>query len=520
MSFLSRPLRPSLATRFGQSPMARFVWQDWRAGAGVAAGVAALAALVTGWWMPRGPMTTAQALAAAILGASVGLVAGVVMRSRWAMLLTPVVFVVVFELVRIGSDGPTVDAIHPGSTYGLLALVVGRGFHGLVGLVPMLLGATFGAAFARRAQRDPNSGAGRVGVAGYVRRAVAVLCTVGLLALAAGVARPASTAQIRGANGDRVEGSVAELIRVEIGGHDLAMMIRGVSTDLPVLLFLAGGPGGSELGAMRNHLSALEQHFVVVTWDQRGTGKSYTEIEPMTTLTFDNAVADTIEVTNYLRNRFGRDTIYLLGQSYGTILGVRAVQQRPELFTAFVGAGQMVSPRETDRIFYRDTLAWARDMGNDGLVDTLTHLGPPPYETLLDLEATLANEHEVYPYDHSANSEGKGGFSENFFVPEYTLVEQIHLLGGFLDTFNAIYPQIQDIDFRIDATRLDVPVYFVQGAHEAAGRLALFAEWYSLLDAPTKDLVVLGTSGHRPLFEQPGDFVTYMVDTVLAETAP
>ena len=465
-------------------------------------------------------MTSTQTLGAMAIGVLVGLTAGVAMRSRWAMLLAPVVFVAVFEVARIGSDGATVDGIHPGSTYGILAFVVGRGFHGVVGLVPMLLGAAFGSAFARRTNvgRCSRHGLARAGL--YVRRAFAGGATVGMIALVVGVARPARTAAIRDANGNRVEGSVAELIRVDIGGHDLSMMIRGASTNNPILLYLAGGPGGSELGAMRNHLSALEKDFVVVTWDQRGTGKSYTEIEPTATLTFDNAIADTIEVTNYLRDRFGRDKIYLLGQSYGTILGVRAVQQHPELFTAFIGTGQMVSARETDRIFYTDTLAWARATGNNDVVGTLTRLGPPPYSTLLDLETTLANEHEVYPYDHSGNSEGQGGFSENFFVPEYTLVEQIHMLGGFLDTFNFIYPQLQDIDFRVDATRLDVPVFFVEGAHEAAGRAKPFAEWYSMLSAPTKDLVMLDTSGHRPLFEQPEDFVAYMVGTVLAETSP
>ena len=500
--------------------MTQILWRDWRLGAGAAAGAAALGALLLGWWTPRGPMTTAQALTAMAIGALLGAAAGGAIRSRWAMLLAPVVFVAVFELARIGSDGPTVDAIHPGSTYGILAFVVGRGFHGLVGLGPMLLGAAFGSAIARRTSGGSRSRHGRAQAGLYLRRTLAGGGTIGMIALAAGVARPASTAAINDAAGNRVEGSIAELVRVDIGGHDLAMMIRGASTDNPVLLYLAGGPGGSELGAMRNHLPALEAHFVVVTWDQRGTGKSYTEIEPTATLTFDNAVADTIEVTNYLRDRFGQDKIYVLGQSYGSILGVRTVQQQPELYTAFIGTGQMVSTRETDRIFYADTLAWARDTGNNDLVDTLTRLGPPPYTTLLDLEATLANEHEVYPYDHSGNSEGQGGFTENFFVPEYTLVEQIHLLGGFLDTFNFIYPQIQDIDFRVDATRLDVPAFFVEGAHEASGRAEPFAEWYAMLTAPTKDLMVLDTSGHRPLFEQPDEFVAYMVDTVLAETNP
>jgi pimeloyl-ACP methyl ester carboxylesterase len=493
-----------------------FVWGDWRVGAGVAAGIAALAALITGWWMPRGPMTGAQALAAMMIGAAVGVGAGAVMRSRWAMVLAPLVFVGVFELVRLDAVGPTVDAIHPRSTYGVLALVVGRGFHGLVGLVPMMLGAAFGTPLARRLRREPGTSRS----AGLLARRVAAgIATVGMIALAAGVTRPASTAAIRDDGGARVASSIAELITVDIGGHDLAMMIRGVSIDNPVLLFLAGGPGGSELGAMRNHLEALEQHFVVVTWDQRGTGKSYTEIGPTATLTLDNAVADTIEVTNYLRNRFGQERIYLLGQSWGSTLGVLAVQQQPELYSAFIGTGQMVSQLATDTIFYNDTLAWARANGDTDLEGELVEIGPPPYDRMLDYETALSSEHEVYPYDHSANSEGEGGFSENFLVPEYTLIEQVHLLGAFMDTFSILYPQLQGIDFRRTATEFEIPMFFVQGTHEADGRAQPFAEWYEMVDAPVKDLVVLDTSGHRPLFEQPDEFVAYMVDTVLAETS-
>ncbi|MEO5898645.1 MAG: alpha/beta fold hydrolase, partial [Ilumatobacteraceae bacterium] len=263
-------------------------------------------------------MTTTQVLTGMVIGALVGVTAGVAMRSRWALLLAPVVFVAVFEVVRIGADGPTVDGIHPGSTYGIVAFAVGRGFHGVVALVPMLLGAAFGSACARRTSGGPRCRSGRARVGLYVRRTFAGAATVGMIVLAAGIVRPAGTAAIRDANGAKVEGSIAELIRVDIGGHDLSMMIRGASTANPILLYLAGGPGGSELGAMRNHLSALENNFTVATWDQRGTGKSYTEIEPTATLTFDNAVADTIEVTNYLRDRFGQDKIYVLGQSYGT----------------------------------------------------------------------------------------------------------------------------------------------------------------------------------------------------------
>ena len=140
--------------------------------------------------------------------------------------------------------------------------------------------------------------------------------------------------------------------------------------------------------------------------------------------------------------------------------------------------------------------------------------------TMFPYETALSNEHEVYPYDNTPNSEGEGQMSENLFVEEYALIDQVHALGAFIDTFAALYPQLQDIDFRETATEFDVPVFFVQGAHEAGGRAELFDDWYPMVDAPIKDLAILDTSGHRPLWEQPDEFVDYMVDTVLQQTAP
>lgn len=491
------------------------MWKDWRAGLGLAAVASAGWGLVAGWWTPRGPLTTSEALWSIVVSFSVGAAAGLASRSRWAMLVAPSVFALVFELNRLGAVGPTVDAPHL-STYGILALVVGRGFHGLLSLAPLTIGAAIGAGAARGIAGTPlaSSRAGR-----YGRRTVAVLAVTALIALAAGLAQPATTAPIVDADGKRMPGSIAELTAIDVNGHDLAMMIRGHDLDNPVLLFLAGGPGGSELGAMRNHLPDLEEHFTVVTWDQRGTGRSYAELDPTDTVTLDGVVGDTIAVTNYLRDRFGQDQIYLLGQSWGSTLGVLAVQEHPELYRAFIGTGQMVSQVETDRVFYTDTLEWARRNGHDGLVADLELIGPPPYDTMFPYEIALSHEHDVYPYDHRPNSEGEGGFSENFFVDEYALIDQVHLLGGFMDTFAVLYPQLQEIDFRETATTFGIPMFFVQGAHEADGRAELFDEWYPMVDAPEKDLEVLGTSGHRPLWEQPDEFVDYMVTTVLAKTS-
>ncbi len=500
----------------GRSPKGR------RGGGRVAAAWGAVApaaawGLATGWWTPRGPLTSSAAIAAIVVSLGVGFAAGLLMRSRWAMLLAPATFVVVVELARLRVDGPMVDGIHA-SMYGAIALVTGRGFHGVLALVPMALGAAVGAGLTRA--RSGAAGAGPRGSTRILRRTGAATVALSLTALTAGLARPATTAPITGADGEPVPGSIAELTTVHLGDHDLGVMIRGTSTDNPVLLFLAGGPGGSELGAMRRHLSGLEKHVTVVTWDQRGAGTSYPALDPAGTVSLEGYVADTIALTGYLCERFDTEEVYLLGQSWGTTLGVLAVQRRPDLYRAFIGTGQMVSQRATDRIFYDDTLAWAQRTGDDALVGALRAAGPPPYEAMFPYETALSHEDDVYPYDHSGNSEGAGQMSENLLVREYTLIDQVHVLGAFMDTFAALYPQLQDIDFRRSATHFEVPMFFVQGEHEAGGRARPFEEWYPMVEAPRKDLAVLAGSGHRPLFEQPDEFVDYVVETVLARHPP
>jgi pimeloyl-ACP methyl ester carboxylesterase len=423
------------------------------------------------------------------------------------MLLTPAVFVATFELARLGVEGPTVDGIHLRSTYGIIAFVLGRLFHAIVVLLPMILGSVLGVWLAGRLGHDA---AASVGTVGWVLVGLAGLA---LIALAVLIARPATTEPIIGPDGEPLPGSIAELLTVPIGGHDQAMMIRGRNIENPILLYLAGGPGGTDLGAMRADVG-LEQHFVVVTWEQRGVGKSYAGLDPVDTLTLEQMVSDTVGVTNYLRERFGQEKIYLVGNSWGTILGVSTVQRHPELFHAYVGTGQMVSPRETDIMFYEDTLAWADRTGNEALTATLLQNGPPPYDRILDYEPALSHEHAWNPYPELDTSKE---MPSNLFVPENSLLDRINGLRAFLDTFSVLYPQLQGIDFRSDVLRLDLPVYMVIGRHEARGRAVPANEWFEMLEAPSKERIIFEHSGHRPLFEEPAVFTSLMAK-VLVDT--
>jgi proline iminopeptidase len=456
---VSSPTLDRVRTDIDRSPsVLERIWSDRRLGLLAAVATVAVVAAVAGWLTPRGPLTPLQVVVTTVAVLAAGLVAGVVSGSRWSMVLSPVVFVGTFELARVGVQGATVDAIHLGSTYGVVAFIVGRVAHGVMVLPTLLLGVGLGVWLAHR-RGHPTARA--PGIAGAI---VTGLTAVAVTVLVGALVWPGTTAPIVGPDGEPLEGSIAELATVEIGGVEQVIMLRGRDVDAPVLLHLAGGPGGTDLGAMRADTS-LESDFVVATWEQRGTGKSYaTSIDPVAQLTLEQAVADTIEVTNHLRERFGVDRIYLTANSWGTIPSVFAIQQAPELFHAYVGTGQMVNNRLTDQMFYEDALAWAESTGNDGLAQQIRGAGLPPYDNLLDYEYTVSYEHQWNAYP---GVDDLWEMPFNTFVPENNLLDRINALRGMFDVNYFVYPQLQGYDFRRDARQLEVPVYLVVGKHEA-----------------------------------------------------
>jgi hypothetical protein len=287
-------------------------------------------------------VTGGQGLIVIAVSLPIGVAAGYIMRSRWAMLLAPLAYIAAYELARIGVDGASLGIPRFDSIYGIAAFVAGRGFHALLALLPMVVGISLGLAIARPRR-----------LLALVPTGILTLAVIGLAVL---VALPASAPPVLGANGQPVPGSIAELTTVELGGQEQAISIRAADPDKPVLLYLSGGPGQSDIAFARALLEPLTADFVVVVWDQRGSGKSYAALDPTSTYTLDGLVGDTIALTEYLRDRFAEDKIYLLGESWGSTLGVLAVQERPELFHAYIGSGQMVSQRVTDQIIWRDLL--------------------------------------------------------------------------------------------------------------------------------------------------------------------
>jgi pimeloyl-ACP methyl ester carboxylesterase len=331
----------------------------------------------------------------------------------------------------------------------------------------------------------------------------------------------ASTPPILDVNGKPMPNSIAVLEKVRLGGSEEWIAIRGKDSRNPVLLFLAGGPGGSQLVLEQRALAGLEEHFVVVNWDQPGAGKSFDAIDH-SKLTPERYITDAHELVLNLRQRFGKEKVYLSGQSWGSALGIMVVQRYPELFHAFIGTGQVVAFLENEVIKYDLVLRLAQERGDMQQVERLKQQGPPPYygNDVLAKMLTYLNDLKKYRNDqqNSAIAKPKSNILFDLITSsEYGMYDKVNLSRGELKTVGVVFAQLWGVDFRKQATRLKVPIYFLIGRHDGTTSPKLTEEYFNLLTATHKELIWFEHSGHAPWMNESAKFVDVMVNKVLAQ---
>ncbi|HSK69166.1 MAG TPA: alpha/beta hydrolase [Candidatus Limnocylindria bacterium] len=324
------------------------------------------------------------------------------------------------------------------------------------------------------------------------------------------------------ASGKPLAGSISEKVHVKVTGVEQGMFIRGRDAANPVLLFLHGGPGMPEYAVSRRYPDALEDDFVVCWWEQRGAGLSYRPGIPLETMTFEQLVADTIEVTRYLRKRFGQEKIYLMAHSGGTFTGIQAAARAPELYKAYVGVAQISFQLASEKLAYAYMAGQLEKAGDRKTLRKLhryavTELNTPSYYAMRD-----APMHRLgVGTTRGMRSVVRGVVGPIMLCREYTLRERLNVLRGkFFTTRDAnLWCKLVERDLTREVRGLDVPAYFIHGVHDYTVSYPLAREYFGMLRAPVKGFYTFLDSAHSPLFEEPERMRRILKTDVLAGRA-
>jgi pimeloyl-ACP methyl ester carboxylesterase len=318
-------------------------------------------------------------------------------------------------------------------------------------------------------------------------------------------------------NGKPLAGGISEKIHVNINGVEQGMFIKSKNSTNPVLLYLHGGM--PEYFLTQRYPTGLENYFTVVWWEQRGSGLSYSADIPPETMTLEQMISDTKEVTNYLRKRFGQDKIYLMAHSGGTFIGIQVAALAPELYHAYIGMAQTSYQLKSERLAYEYMLNRYKESGNKKMVRkleaapvTMTDGTPNAYLALRD-EA-------MHPLGigttHGMSSVITGIIVPSFTNREYTLMEKVNLWRGKSRSgVSLLWDRMLSTDLAKKVPEIAIPVYFFHGIYDYTVSYTLAKDYLKRLKAPIKGFYTFERSAHSPIFEEPQRLNEIMVNDVM-----
>lgn len=289
-------------------------------------------------------------------------------------------------------------------------------------------------------------------------------------------------------------------------------MIRGVNIANPVLILLHGGPGFPEMRLFRTFNAALEQHFTVVYWMQRGTSKSFDRRMPASSLTIEQFIADLDELAEMLRTRFGKGNVVLYGHSWGSVLGVLYASRFPEKVAAYVGTGQIGEWAAFETASYAFVLAEAERRQHRKALRELRAIGPPPH-AYWDM---VVERKWITRFFGIVRGMSLWRFTcITLSGPEASLFDLPNILRSQLVTPKVMWQELIEVNLVKSVPVLQMPVFFFLGRHDHVVVADTSVAYFKVLQAPSKTLVWFEESGHEPPAEEPDKFNTAMVDLVL-----
>jgi pimeloyl-ACP methyl ester carboxylesterase len=337
-------------------------------------------------------------------------------------------------------------------------------------------------------------------------KAIGVVFSAVVVVIAGWFLWPAYTPQIRDAQGQGVPNSIASLERVTLGGVSQSILIRGWDRNSPILLMLHGGPGMPQMYLAHQFQPELEESFVVVQWDRRGAGKSYSTQVPLQSLNVEQLVDDTHQLVELLRARFHQPKIVLAGHSWGTYLGMLVVQRYPDLFYAYVGMGQMTDSERGRELRREFILQRARQTADK--------------QALQDVETRWPDSSEKWLFEYGGELHRAKSWWPLLWVglgaPEYSAADALVRMPSGLRLYAHSMDYTGHGELVHEVSAVQVPVYFFLGRYDYNTPSELAAAYLQTLSAPSKKLVWFEESAHFPFLEEPAKFAAEM-NHVLAD---
>ena len=288
---------------------------------------------------------------------------------------------------------------------------------------------------------------------------------------------------------------------IELNGTRLYVSIRSKRVKAPLLLYLHGGPGDAALPLILKYNKQLEDDFTVVILEQRGAGKSYYPFKKDEKIAIDLFVEDLYELSQYLLRRFEQEKLYLVGHSWGSVLGLKFAKRHPELLYKYIGVGQVVNMKKSSKIALDFAKESCLKSGKDLIAEKLEKIDPAyTQETWLNDLLLVTGEVIKHRGSYYGKTNYNGLIADFILSRHYNLNDLIKRQKGALQAIKYLWPELMMVNFETDL-KFNVPVVFIQGRGDYHVSSELVYEYYQNIKS-CKEFFWLENSCHFPQWEE------------------
>lgn len=281
---------------------------------------------------------------------------------------------------------------------------------------------------------------------------------------------------------------------ITIGGIEQWVTIRGNDDRKPVLLLLHGGPGDVQSPFVSIY-APYEKDFVLVQWDERGAGRTFAK-NGAAGLSLEKQVSDGIDLGERLRKRFAGRKPILFGHSWGSIVATWMAQQRPDLFTAYVGTGQVAAWADTVQFQFDFLKRRYKETGDAAGLAALEAIGKPDPK---DVKQYFAFSR---PIRQHMNASDTAWFAHMLKILESNGETEASLKAigdGMNASGAALIGSTVTTDLPATAVDFKIPYYVIQGKDDLFAPTPLAEAYFAKVSAPSKQMIVIEDAGHFAL---------------------
>lgn len=304
---------------------------------------------------------------------------------------------------------------------------------------------------------------------------------------------------------------IDQLEKIDVNNNKQWILCRGNDSSKPLVLFVHGGPGSPLMMFSRAFDEIFLKDFVVVHWDQRRSGKSFSGDVPVSSVTLENIVNDGLVVASYLKEKFNRSQIILVGHSWGTIVASHMVKASPYTFSSYVSVGTVVDMVVADNIKFEFLQKELMKEKDNAIHKDFNGIGNPPFRTFN--QAILVSK-LIMKYGGAFRAFTPNDINDAVQkTKEYSNAELEMQAKAMKDVFEALRDFLSEYRAATAIHSIEVPVVFVQGAYDLLTPASLTKSFVNGLKAPNgKKFVSFESSAHFPMYEEPEKFLEVLKD--------